>query len=247
MNDGMDKTRPDVAPLLEVENLLGHYGRIQVLHGVSLSVPRGALVALVGANGAGKTTLLKIISGVHGASSGSVVFDGRDITHLRADLRVRSGISQVPEGRQIFGPMSAEDNLRLGAYTRSLAEAQQTIEHIYAMFPALEARRAQPAGTLSGGQQQMLAIGRALMARPRLLLLDEPSMGLAPQLVSEIFSAIVKLAREGMTTLLVEQNAHAALSVADFGYVIETGRMVMCARGTELLADERVKQAYLGM
>ncbi len=243
----MTPPRSADAPLLEIENLCGHYGRIQVLHGVSLSVPHGSLVALVGANGAGKTTLLRMISGVHGTSSGTVTFDGADITRMRADLRVRHGIVQVPEGRQVFGPMTVEDNLRLGAYTRSALDAERGLERIYAMFPALESRRAQPAGTLSGGQQQMLAIGRALMSEPRLLLLDEPSMGLAPQLVAEIFAAIVKLSREGMTMLLVEQNAHAALSVADFGYVIETGRTVMSARGAELLADERVKQAYLGM
>jgi branched-chain amino acid transport system ATP-binding protein len=235
------------APLLDVTDLCSHYGRIQALHGVTLSVPRGALVALVGANGAGKTTLLRTISGVHRASGGTIMFDGRDITRAPSDVRVRRGISQVPEGRQVFGPMSVEDNLRLGAYTRPVVEARRSLDRIYAMFPVLEARRIQPAGTLSGGQQQMLAIGRALMAQPRLLLLDEPSMGLAPQLVTEIFSAIVGLARDGMTMLLVEQNAHAALSVADFGYVLETGRTVMSGRGHELLADERVKQAYLGM
>jgi len=235
------------APLLEVTGLCTHYGRIQALHGVSLSVPRGSLVALVGANGAGKTTLLRAISGVHRATSGAIVFDGKDITRARSDLRVRAGISQVPEGRQMFGPMSVEDNLNLGAYTRPVPEARRTIDRIYAMFPVLEARRAQPAGTLSGGQQQMLAIGRALMSQPRLLLLDEPSMGLAPQLVAEIFTAIVALAKEGMTILLVEQNAHAALSVADFGYVLEIGQTVMSGRGRDLLADERVKQAYLGM
>ena len=210
-------------------------------------MPRGSLVALVGANGAGKTTLLRTISGVHRATSGTIVFDGKDITRARADLRVRSGISQVPEGRQVFGPMSVKDNLLLGAYTRPAAEAQRSLERIYSMFPVLEARRAQPAGTLSGGQQQMLSIGRALMSQPRLLLLDEPSMGLAPQLVAEIFTAIVALAKEGMTILLVEQNAHAALSVADFGYVLEIGQTVMSGRGRDLLADERVKQAYLGM
>ena len=234
-------------PLLEVADLCSHYGRIQALHGVSLSVPRGSLVALVGANGAGKTTLLRTISGVQRATSGTIVFDGKDITRASSDLRVRSGISQVPEGRQVFGPMSVEDNLLLGAYTRPVVEARRSLERIYAMFPVLEARRVQPAGTLSGGQQQMLSIGRALMSRPRLLLLDEPSMGLAPQLVAEIFTAIVALAKEGMTILLVEQNAHAALSVADFGYVLETGQTVMSGRGRDLLADERVKQAYLGM
>jgi len=243
----MSAAPAEAAPLLEVADLRTHYGRIQALHGVSLSVPRGSLVALVGANGAGKTTLLRTISGVHRATSGSIVFDGRDITRAPSDQRVRSGISQVPEGRQVFGPMSVEDNLRLGAHTRPVAEAQRSLERIYAMFPVLEARRVQPAGTLSGGQQQMLSIGRALMSRPRLLLLDEPSMGLAPQLVAEIFTAIVALAKEGMTILLVEQNAHAALSVADFGYVLEIGQTVMSGRGRDLLADERVKQAYLGM
>ena len=233
--------------MLDVADLCTHYGRIQALHGVSLSVPRGSLVALVGANGAGKTTLLRTISGVHRATSGTIAFDGRDITRASSDLRVRSGISQVPEGRQVFGPMSVEDNLRLGAYTRPVAETRRGLERIYAMFPVLEARRVQPAGTLSGGQQQMLSIGRALMAQPRLLLLDEPSMGLAPQLVAEIFTAIVALAKQGMTILLVEQNAHAALSVADFGYVLEIGQTVMSGRGRDLLADERVKQAYLGM
>ncbi|OGA10609.1 MAG: ABC transporter ATP-binding protein [Betaproteobacteria bacterium RIFCSPLOWO2_02_FULL_65_20] len=243
----MSATPADGAPLLEVADLCTYYGRIQALHGVSLSVPSGSLVALVGANGAGKTTLLRTISGVNRASSGAIVFDGRDITRTRSDLRVRSGISQVPEGRQMFGPMSVEDNLRLGAYTRPAAQAQRSIERMYAMFPVLEARRMQPAGTLSGGQQQMLAIGRALMSQPRLLLLDEPSMGLAPQLVAEIFAAIVALAKEGVTILLVEQNAHAALSIADFGYVLETGKTVMSGSGRDLLADERVKQAYLGM
>jgi branched-chain amino acid transport system ATP-binding protein len=243
----MTATQPDVAPMLAIADLCTHYGRIQALHGVSLSVPRGSLVALVGANGAGKTTLLRTVSGVHRASSGVIVYDGNDITRARSDVRVRSGISQVPEGRQVFGPMSVEDNLNLGAYTRPVSEARRSLERIYAMFPALEARRMQPAGTLSGGQQQMLAIGRALMSRPRLLLLDEPSMGLAPQLVAEIFTAIVALSKEGMTILLVEQNAHAALSVADFGYVLETGKTVMSGSGHDLLADERVKQAYLGM
>ena len=234
-------------PLLLVEGLRTQYGRIEALHGVDIAVPRGALVALVGANGAGKTTLLRALSGVQRATGGKVAFDGIDITRARSDRRVRMGISQVPEGRQVFGPMSVEDNLRLGAYTRPAAAAGRSLERIYAMFPALEARRAQPAGTLSGGQQQMLAIGRALMAEPRLLLLDEPSMGLAPQLVAEIFTSITALAREGMTMLLVEQNAQAALSIADTGYVLETGRTVMSGPGMDLLRDERVRQAYLGM
>jgi len=237
----------DTPPLLEVVGLSSHYGRIQALRGVSISVRRGALVALVGANGAGKSTLLRTLSGVQAASGGRVMLDGKDITRARSDQRVRAGIVQVPEGRQVFGPMSVADNLALGAYSRPRAEAAQTIERIYAMFPVLRERREQPAGTLSGGEQQMLAIGRALMARPRLLLLDEPSMGLAPQLVTEIFRAIVALARDGMTMVLVEQNAHAALSVADFGYVLETGETVISGPGRALLEDERVKRAYLGM
>ncbi len=234
-------------PLLQIEGLCTHYGRIQALREVSLAVPHGALVALVGANGAGKTTLLRTISGVQDASSGTIRFAGQDITRMRSHLRVELGIAQVPEGRQMFGPMSVEDNLFLGAYTRARAQAEQAIERIYAMFPVLKSRRMQPAGTLSGGQQQMLSIGRALMAEPRLLLLDEPSMGLAPQLVADIFGTIVELARGGTTMLLVEQNAYAALSIADFGYVLETGRTVISGRGEDLLQDERVKQAYLGM
>ena len=234
-------------PLLEIEGLCTHYGRIQALREVSLAVPRGSLVALVGANGAGKTTLLRTVSGVQRASSGIIRFAGQDITRQPSHRRVQLGIVQVPEGRQVFGPMSVEDNLFLGAYTRTRAQGEESIERVYAMYPVLKERRAQPAGTLSGGQQQMLSIGRALMAGPRLLLLDEPSMGLAPQLVAEIFGTVFDLARNGMTMLLVEQNAYAALSIADYGYVLETGRTVISGRGSELLQDERVKQAYLGM
>ena len=234
-------------PLLEIEGLCTHYGRIQALREVSLAVPRGSLVALVGANGAGKTTLLRTVSGVQRASSGIIRFAGQDITRQPSHRRVQLGIVQVPEGRQVFGPMSVEDNLFLGAYTRTRAQGEESIERVYAMYPVLKERRAQPAGTLSGGQQQMLSIGRALMAGPRLLLLDQPSMGLAPQLVAEIFGTVFDLARNGMTMLLVEQNAYAALSIADYGYVLETGRTVISGRGSELLQDERVKQAYLGM
>ncbi len=234
-------------PLLEVEHLGTYYGGICALHDVSLAVSRGALVALVGANGAGKTTLLHTISGVLQAAEGRVVFDGQEITHLRAEKRVRLGISQVPEGRQVFGPLSVEDNLMLGAYTRTLAEARQTLEEIWSRFPDLAGRRGQKAWTLSGGEQQLLAIGRALMARPRLLLLDEPGMGLAPQLSAGIFRIIVELVRAGTTVLLVEQNANAALAVADFAYVLETGRTVISGPGAELLRDARVQAAYLGV
>ena len=233
--------------LLEVSALTTHYGRIQALKGIDLAVSEGELLALVGGNGAGKTTLLRTISGVHPASSGTIRFAGLDVTRMPPSQRVRGGIAQVPEGRLVFGPLSVADNLALGAYTRSQREAAQEIERVYAMFPVLSEKRRQPAGTLSGGQQQMLAIGRALMSRPRLLLLDEPSMGLAPLLVEEIFAAIKRLKAAGTTIFLVEQNAHAALSIADRGYVLETGRIVMQDAGPALLANERVRQAYLGV
>lgn len=233
--------------LLEVMGLTSHYGRIPALKGIDLAVAEGELLALVGANGAGKTTLLRAISGVQPVSGGAIRFAGEDLARAPPARRVRLGISQVPEGRQMFGPLAVADNLMLGGYTRPKAEAAEAIERVYALFPALAQRRRQPAGTLSGGQQQMLAIGRALVAQPRLLLLDEPSMGLAPLLVEEIFRAIVALKRAGTTIFLVEQNAHAALAIADRGYVLETGRLVLQDSGAALLANERVKQAYLGL
>jgi branched-chain amino acid transport system ATP-binding protein len=233
--------------LLEVGGLTSHYGRIQALKGLDLAVREGELVALVGANGAGKTTLLRTLSGVQPASGGRVTFAGEDITHERADRRVKRGIVQVPEARQVFGPLSVEDNLRLGGYTRPRAESDAGLERVYAMFPALKERRRQAAGTLSGGQQQMLAMGRALMAKPRLLLLDEPSMGLAPRLVEEIFATVRSLKQAHTTIFLVDQNARAALSVADRGYVLETGRIVLAGTGSELLGNELVKAAYLGL
>jgi len=233
--------------MLEVKELTSHYGRIQALKGLDFQVHKGELVALVGANGAGKTTLLRVISGVQPASGGCVSFVNEDITSLRADLRVKRGIVQVPEGRQVFGPLSIEDNLRLGAYTRTRSESNEELERVYAMFEILKQKRLQPAGTLSGGQQQMLAIGRALMAKPQLLLLDEPSMGLAPRLVSEIFATIRALKEAHITICLVDQNAHAALSIADRGYVLDTGRIVLDGPGPELLRNEQVKQAYLGL
>jgi branched-chain amino acid transport system ATP-binding protein len=233
--------------LLEIAGLASHYGRIQALRDVGLAVAEGELVALVGANGAGKTTLLRVISGVRPASRGSVRFEDADITRLAPDRRVRLGIAQVPEGRQIFGPLSVEDNLRLGGFTRPRAEAAESLGAAYALFPALAQRREQPAGTLSGGQQQMLAIGRALMSRPRLLLLDEPSMGLAPLLVEEIFTTIRRLKEGGTTIFLVEQNAYAALAIADRAYVMETGAVVISGGGRELIEDERVRTAYLGI
>ncbi len=232
--------------MLKVSALCSHYGRIQALAGIDLAVQEGELVALVGANGAGKSTLLRAISGVQ-PFSGKIVFDGKDISADSAERRVRAGIVQVPEGRQVFGPLSVEDNLRLGAYTRARAESDTELERVYAMFPALMERRRQAAGLLSGGQQQMLAMGRALMAKPRLLLLDEPSMGLAPRLVAEIFAKVRALKQARTTIFLVDQNARAALSVADRGYVLETGRMVLAGTGAALLADPAVRSAYLGL
>jgi branched-chain amino acid transport system ATP-binding protein len=232
--------------MLEIRTLESHYGRIPALKGIDLRVAEGELVALVGANGAGKSTLLRALSGVQRVSAGQVVFDGEDITRAPSDRRVRLGIVQVPEGRLMFAPLSVEDNLRLGGYTRTRDESNTVLAQVFEMFPMLKSRRRQPAGTLSGGQQQMLAMGRALMARPRLLLLDEPSMGLAPKLVTEIFSAIRELKAAGTTIFLVDQNARAALSVADRGYVLETGRVVLAGTGAQLLDDEQVKEAYLG-
>jgi len=200
----------------------------------------------VGANGAGKSTLLRAISGVQ-PSSGKIIFNGKDIGATSPERRVGLGIVQVPEGRQVFGPLSVEDNLRLGAYTRTRAESAAELERVYAMFPALKQRRRQAAGLLSGGQQQMLAMGRGLMGKPRLLLLDEPSMGLAPRLVEDIFATVRALKQAGTTIFLVDQNARAALAAADRGYVLETGRVVLAGTGAELLANGQVREAYLGM
>ena len=237
--------------MLEIENLASRYGRIEVLHGVSLNVQAGEIVTLVGSNGAGKTTLLRAISGVQPISSGSIRFADQAIDRLRAHQRVARGIVQVPEGRQVFAPLSVEDNLQLGAFSGGSAggslPGRADLDEVYATFPVLAERRDTVAGALSGGQQQMLAIGRALMARPKLVLLDEPSMGLAPVLVEQIFSIISGLKTRGLTILLIEQNANAALAIADRGYVIETGRIVMSGLGRQLLDDPRVRNAYLGI
>jgi branched-chain amino acid transport system ATP-binding protein len=230
--------------MLEVQGLASRYGRIPALFDVSLRVEQGELVALVGANGAGKTTLLRTLSGVQPMSGGTVRFSGADIGRESPRRRVMRGMVQVPEGRQVFGALSVEDNLRLGTFARG---AVAMIDAVWAMFPILHQKRGEDAGTLSGGQQQMLAIGRALMADPRLLLLDEPSMGLAPRLVAEIFTYIRALKSRGTTILLVDQNARAALSIADRGYVMETGRIVAEGRAADLLRDTQVQQAYLGL
>ena len=243
--------KPGAAPrvdlLLKVSGLESSYGRIKALKGIDFEVRRGETVALVGANGAGKTTFLRALSGVQPMGAGSIHFDGRDISKLRSDLRMRGGICQCPEGRQVFGPLSIDDNLRLGAYTQPKSQVAGDLEKIFSMFPILKEKRRLPAGTLSGGQQQMLAIGRALMGRPKLLLLDEPSMGLAPLLVEEVFNVVKTLKSEGMTIILAEQNAFAALAIADRGYVMETGTITLSGTGQELISNEQVRAAYLGM
>jgi branched-chain amino acid transport system ATP-binding protein len=233
--------------LLEIKNLSSSYGRIQALRDISISVEQGEIVALVGANGAGKSTLLKIISGVQPLTKGSIHFDGVDITHAPSHRRVRMGIAQVPEGRQVFSAMSVEDNLLLGGYTRKRLDIKPGLERCYAMFPRLAERRQQTAGTLSGGEQQMLAICRALMAAPRLLLLDEPSMGLAPLIAEQILRSTSTLRDANVTVFLVEQNAYAALSLSDRGYVMESGDVVMSDTGQNLLRNEQIKSAYLGV
>jgi branched-chain amino acid transport system ATP-binding protein len=233
--------------MLVIDNLSSRYGRIEVLHGLSLEVKQGEIVTLVGSNGAGKTTLLRAISGVQPLSGGSIRFLGESIDRVAPHLRVVRGIAQVPEGRQVFAPLSVEDNLKLGAWSRKDDEIATDIEGVYATFPVLAEKRAIAAGSLSGGQQQMLAMGRALMARPKMLLLDEPSMGLAPILVDQIFSIVAGLKRKGITVLLVEQNAYAALAIADRGYVLETGRISHSGTGRDLLNDKRVREAYLGV
>ncbi len=237
--------------MLRVTNLQVYYGRIHALRAASIHVREKEIVALLGGNGSGKTTLLAAISGVVRAASGKVVLGGTDITARRADQIVAAGIAHVPEARHVFKPLSVEDNLLLGAYHRfhlgAGAAIRREVEDLYHLFPALRDRRRQPAGTLSGGEQQMLAIGRALLARPRVLLLDEPSMGLAPLVIREIFGHIARLRGErGVTILLVEQNAKAALSIADRGYVLETGRVVLEGPAEDLMANRDVQRAYLG-
>ena len=233
--------------MLSVENLKSGYGRIEALHGVSLDVATGEIVTLVGANGAGKTTLLRAVSGVQPILSGRICFDGHSIEHTPAYQRVALGIAQIPEGRQLFAPLSVEDNLKLGAWSRRMIAFGTDLHHVYDLFPMLAELRHVLAGALSGGQQQLLAIGRALMANPRLLLLDEPSMGLAPILVDQIFGMIQQLKRDGLTLLLVEQNAMAALGVADRVYVLETGTISASGTAADIKQDDRIREAYLGL
>ena len=238
--------------MLKIKNINAYYGKVHALKNVSLHLKRGEIVTLIGANGAGKTTLLNALSALIPVASGEIVLEGKGVAGLAADRVVSLGLSQVPEGRQVFNPLTVEENLELGAYLRYRASGQKPeiaadLEHMFRMFPRLKERRRQLAGTLSGGEQQMLAIGRALMARPKLLLLDEPSMGLAPLVVQDIFRVIQRLrSEEGTTILLVEQNARAALKVADRGYVLETGKVILEGIASELLENKDVQRAYLG-
>lgn len=232
--------------MLEVKDLNVYYGLIHALHDVSFTVEQGEVVALIGANGAGKTTILHTVTGLLHAKSGSVVFEGSDITKKPGHEIVRFGMSHVPEGRRVFAELSVYENLKMGAYTRPNAEIADSISKVYARFPRLEERKGQLAGTLSGGEQQMLAMGRALMAKPKILLLDEPSMGLSPLFVGEIFRIIEEVSASGTTVLLVEQNAKKALSIADRAYVLETGNAVKTGKASDLLEDDAIKKAYLG-
>ena len=236
--------------MLRIKNLHAYYGRIKALDNVSLHVQPGEIVSLIGANGAGKTTILNTISGLIRCSQGEIKFEGKEINKLRPEKVVAAGISQVPEGRQIFGPLTVLENLELGAFLRFKKKEKEAIardlDWVFQLFPRLKERSGQIAGTLSGGEQQMLAIGRALMAKPKLLLLDEPSMGLAPLIVKDIMNTVSELRRSGVTVLMVEQNARASLTISDRGYVLETGRVVLQGPSDELMNDSDVKRAYLG-
>lgn len=233
-------------PILKVSDINVYYGAIHAIKGVSFEVNPGEVVTLIGANGAGKSTTLQTVSGLLHSRTGSIEFLGENLMGVPAHKVVAKGLAQVPEGRRVFLQMTVEENLEMGAYTRSGGDIDADLEKVYAYFPRLMERRQQIAGTLSGGEQQMLAMGRALMSRPKLLMLDEPSMGLAPILVEQIFKIIQTLHEAGTTILLVEQNAQAALSIADRGYVLETGKIVTSGTGTELLASPEIKKAYLG-
>ena len=233
--------------MLEVKDLQVYYGVIQALKGISFHVNQGEVIALIGANGAGKTTTLQTLTGILSPKSGSIVFEGKDLTRTPAHKIVEMGMAHVPEGRRVFADMSVYENLLLGAYTRKdKAEIAESLASVYKRFPRLEERKGQRAGTLSGGEQQMLAMGRALMSRPRIILMDEPSMGLSPIFVNEIFDIIKEVSESGTTVLLVEQNAKKALSIADRAYVLETGSITMDGKAEDLLNDEAVQKAYLG-
>ena len=234
-------------PMLKIDNIDVYYGAIHALKGIGLEVNEGEIVTLIGANGAGKSTTLRTISGLLKPKAGSITFLGQNIAGVRAHEIIRKGISQVPEGRRVFAEMTVMENLDLGAFVRKdKAGIQQDLKHVFELFPRLEERKNQSAGTLSGGEQQMLAMGRALMSRPKLLLLDEPSMGLAPLLIKEIFNSIVDINKSGTTVLLIEQNANMALSIANRAYVLETGRITLSGKAQDLAASEDVRKAYLG-
>ena len=232
--------------MLEVNNINVFYGSIHAVKDISFKVEKGEIISLIGANGAGKTTILQTVSGLLKSTTGSIVFNDQDLMHIPAHKIVSHGLAQVPEGRRVFLQMSVMENLELGAYTQPKSTIDKNLEIVFEHFPRLKERRSQVAGTLSGGEQQMLAMGRAMMSNPSLLMLDEPSMGLAPILVDEIFKIIVELNKAGVTILLVEQNAQMALSIANRGYVLETGKVVMTADAKDLLNDDSVRKAYLG-
>ncbi|MGO4594135.1 ABC transporter ATP-binding protein [Leifsonia sp. 2TAF2] len=234
--------------MLELKNISVSYGRIEAIHDMSFSVEEGEIVSLIGANGAGKSTTMKTISGILNPSRGSILFDGEDITKMKAHIRVVRGISQAPEGRGIFPGMTVMENLDMGAFGRKdRSKMGEDFDRVFSLFPRLAERKTQVGGTMSGGEQQMLAIGRALMSNPRLLLLDEPSMGLAPQFIRQIFSIVTEINKQGTTVLLVEQNANQALARAHRGFVLETGNITHAGTGRELLADPAIKEAYLGV
>ena len=236
--------------LLEISDMVVNYGRIEALHGITISVEEGELVTLLGANGAGKSTTMRALSGLLPLTRGSIVFEGKDITRRKAHLRALDGIVQAPEGRGVFPGMTVQENLDMGCYARkfaSKADYNERLGWVYELFPRLAERRTQFGGTMSGGEQQMVAIGRALMARPKVLLLDEPSMGLAPMVIQQIFRIITQINKQGTTILLVEQNAQQALTRSDRAYILETGDVTREGKGTELLADDSVKAAYLGV
>ncbi|MGL4269201.1 MAG: ABC transporter ATP-binding protein [Plesiomonas sp.] len=232
--------------MLELRNVCAHYGKIQALHDISMQINPGEIVSLIGANGAGKTTLLGAICGEPAVSGGQILLDGTDISGWPTAQIMRSALAIVPEGRRVFARLTVEENLAMGGFYTGKEDYRRILAHVYDLFPRLQERREQRAGTMSGGEQQMLAIGRALMAKPRLLLLDEPSLGLAPIIIQQIFSIIEQLRREGMTIFLVEQNANQALKLSDRGYVLENGRVVLSGSGAELLANPAVCEAYLG-